>query len=115
MRAAPACGAPPSGPLLLVTGIARPQRVRAAAEAAGLRIADHLAFRDHHRYPPRSLRRIERAAARAGAAGVLTTAKDRVKLAGRLALPLWELPVAAAPEPAFWIWLAARLPASAAV
>jgi hypothetical protein len=46
---------------------------------------------------------------------VLTTAKDNVKLAGRLALPLWELPVAAAPEPAFWSWLAARLPAAAAV
>ena len=107
-------GAPP-GPLLLVTGIARPERVRRAAAAAGVAIADHLAFPDHHAYPPRSLRSIARAAARSGAAGVLTTAKDRVKLAGRLPLPLplplWELPLVAAPEPAFWEWLAARLPA----
>jgi tetraacyldisaccharide 4'-kinase len=104
----------PAPPLLLVTGIAGPARVRAAAESVGLRVADHLAFGDHHAYPGRSLRRIERAAARAGAAAVLTTTKDRVKLAGRLSLPLWELPVAAAPEPAFWSWLAKRLPTSEA-
>ena len=100
----------PRGPLLLVTGIARPERVRRAAAAAGVAVADHLAFADHHAYPPRSVRLIARAAERAGAAGVLTTAKDRVKLAGKLALPLWELPVVAAPEPAFWSWLASRLP-----
>jgi tetraacyldisaccharide 4'-kinase len=99
------------GPLLLVTGIARPERVRRAASAAGIAIADHVAFPDHHAYPPRSIRLIARAAARSGAAGVLTTAKDRVKLAGLLPLPLWELPLAAAPEPAFWEWLATRLPA----
>jgi len=106
----------PKQSLLLVTGIARPERVRRAAAAAGVAVSDHLAFPDHHPYPPRSLRRIARAAARAGATGVLTTAKDRVKLAGRLLgiegerLPLWELPLTAAPEPAFWSWLAARLP-----
>ncbi|HXT52555.1 MAG TPA: tetraacyldisaccharide 4'-kinase, partial [Thermoanaerobaculia bacterium] len=99
--------AAPPGPLLLVTGIARPERVRRAASAAGIAIADHLTFPDHHAYPPRSVRLIARAAAKTGAAGVLTTAKDRVKLAGILPLPLWELPVAATPEPAFWDWLAA--------
>ena len=100
----------PPGPLLLVTGIARPERVRRAAAAAGVTVSDHLAFADHHDYPPRSVRLIARAAERAGAAGVLTTAKDRVKLAGKLSLPLWELPVVAAPEPAFWSWLLSRLP-----
>ena len=100
----------PPGPLLLVTGIARPERVRRAAEVAGVTVADHLAFADHHAYPPRSVRLIARAAERAGAAGVLTTAQDRVKLAGKLPLPLWELPIVAAPEPAFWTWLAARIP-----
>ena len=96
----------PRQPLLLVTGIARPERVRHAADAAGVVVADHLVFPDHHAYPPRSLRRIAGAAARAGAAGVLTTGKDRVKLAGKLPLPLWELPLTAAPAPAFWSWLA---------
>jgi tetraacyldisaccharide 4'-kinase len=105
-----AASSSPRRPLLLVTGIARPERVRRAAAAAGVAIADHLAFPDHHAYPPRSLRLIARTAERAGAAGVLTTAKDRVKLAGKLPLPLWELPLHAAPEPAFWSWLAARLP-----
>jgi tetraacyldisaccharide 4'-kinase len=103
-------GTPPTGPILLVTGIAQPQRVRRAAEAAGLSVAGHLALPDHHSYPPATLRSIARAAAAAGAAGVLTTAKDRVKLAGRLTLPLWELPVTALPEPAFWEWLATHLP-----
>jgi hypothetical protein len=40
---------------------------------------------------------------------VLTTVKDRVKLLGRLELPLAELPVRAEPEPAFWEWLDGRL------
>jgi hypothetical protein len=32
-----------------------------------------------------------------------------VKLDGRLVLGLAELPVAAEPEPAFWLWLDGRL------
>jgi tetraacyldisaccharide 4'-kinase len=100
----------PPGPLLLVTGIARPERMRRAAAAVGMTVTDHLAFADHHDYPPRTVRLIARVAERTGAAGVLTTAKDRVKLAGKLPLPLWELPVAAEPEPAFWSFLAARSP-----
>ena len=40
---------------------------------------------------------------------MLTTAKDRVKLAGRLDLPLAELPIRADPEPAFWEWLDAAV------
>ena len=40
-----------------------------------------------------------------GADAVLTTAKDRVKLHGRLDAPLAELPIRAEPEPAFWQWL----------
>jgi tetraacyldisaccharide 4'-kinase len=111
-REATAAGSPAGsepGRLLLVTGVARPERVRLAAEQVGLEVATYLAMPDHHAYPARSLRRIALAAERAGAAGVLTTAKDRVKLAGRLPLPLWELPVEARPEPAFWDWLAERL------
>jgi tetraacyldisaccharide 4'-kinase len=99
----------PPGPLLLVTGVARPERVRQAAEAQGLQLAGHLAFRDHCPYEPRQVRRIVAAAAGAGAAGVLTTGKDRVKLAGRLPLPLFELPLLAQPESAFWEWLGGRL------
>ncbi len=102
--------APGTGePLLLVTGVARPERVRQAAAALGLAVAGHLAFADHHRYPPRSLRRIRAAQRRLGAAGVLTTGKDRGKLLGRLPGPLLELPLAVEPEAALWEWLAGRL------
>jgi len=94
-----------ASPVLLVTGVAHPERVLATARAAGLEVAGHLAFADHHRFPPRSLRRIEAARARAGAASVVATSKDIAKLAGRLSSPLRELGVAAAPEPAFWAWL----------
>src|SRR4029079_5794240 len=85
-----------------VTGIARPQRVRAAAATLGLAIAGELAFADHHRSPARSLARIDASLRAAGARAVLTTSKDRVKLAGRLALPLVELRVEARLEPAAW-------------
>jgi tetraacyldisaccharide 4'-kinase len=103
---------PPGSPLLLVTGVARPERVRRTAEALGITVADHLAFADHHAYPPRTLRRIAERRRRAGAAGVLTTAKDRAKLLGRLPGPLLELPLLVRPEPALWEWLDARLMAA---
>src|SRR5687768_17691950 len=46
---APLAGAPPApdAPLLLVTGVARPERVRLAAERRGVRLAGHLALPDH--------------------------------------------------------------------
>jgi tetraacyldisaccharide-1-P 4'-kinase len=74
-----------------------------------VQVAGELTFPDHHAYPPSTLRRIRSTAAAAGARAVLTTGKDRVKLLGRLDLPLAELPVAAHPEAAFWSWLDARL------
>jgi hypothetical protein len=96
-------------PVLLVAGIARPARLFAAARRLGFAVAGELAFADHHAYPAASLAKIRAAFAAGGARAVLTTGKDRVKLLGRLDLPLAELPVAAAPEPAFWAWLADRL------
>jgi tetraacyldisaccharide 4'-kinase len=101
----------PAAPLLLVAGIARPERFFAAAEAAGWAGPEtaRLVFPDHHAYPASSLERIRRAAAAAGAVAVLTTAKDEVKLGARLALPLWVLPARAEPEAGFWSWLDQRL------
>ncbi|HEX6203018.1 MAG TPA: tetraacyldisaccharide 4'-kinase, partial [Thermoanaerobaculia bacterium] len=69
--AAPARLAPdrPLGPgtrVLLVAGIARPERFFATARAtAGVEVAGELAFRDHHAYPEDSLEAIRRAAAAA--------------------------------------------------
>jgi tetraacyldisaccharide-1-P 4'-kinase len=104
--------------VLLVAGVARPERffatarrlaAGAAGEAAAFEVAGELAFPDHHDFPDASLEAIRRAAAAAGAGALLVTAKDRVKLHGRLDLGLAELPVAAEPEPAFWRWLDGRL------
>jgi tetraacyldisaccharide 4'-kinase len=102
---------PPGARVVLAAGIARPGRFFAAARAQGFDLARELAFPDHHDYPPRSLRALAAALEETGAEALLTTAKDRVKLHGRTDLPLAELPVHAAPEPAFWAWLGGRLAA----
>lgn len=91
--------------VLLVSAIARPEQFAATVRELDFAVMEELRFPDHHTYPPASLARIAARAAASGAAAVLVTAKDRVKLLGRLAAPLAELPVAAEPEPAFWTWL----------
>jgi tetraacyldisaccharide 4'-kinase len=95
--------------VLLVSGIARPMEFEAAAARQRLTIVGALAFDDHHRYPEASLREIETAFRSGGAEVVLATAKDRVKLLGRLDLPLAELPLHVAPDPSFWTWFDGRL------
>ena len=99
---------------LLVTGVARPERVARTAAAAGLDCAGHLRFPDHHAYSPRSLRAVVAACDRHGCDAVVTTSKDAVKLRGRLpddAPPLLELKVEARIDPAFLPWLVKRLKA----
>jgi tetraacyldisaccharide 4'-kinase len=61
-------------------GIARPQQFFDGLESAGLRIAAHAAFPDHHRYTARDLDRLIAAARAAGATTFLTTEKDLVRL-----------------------------------
>ncbi len=95
--------------VLLVSGIARPRRFRASAESRGLEIAGEIAFRDHHPYPEPSLRKIAASFAACGAGQVLVTGKDRVKLEGRLDLPLAELPVVCRPQPELFTWLADQI------
>ena len=104
-------GPSPERPLL-VTGVARPDRVARTAAAAGLECVEHLRFPDHHGYPPRSLRAIESTCARHCCDAVVTTSKDAVKLRDRLpagAPPLLELRVEAEIEPELLAWLAGRL------
>jgi tetraacyldisaccharide 4'-kinase len=91
--------------VLLASAIARPESFAAAVRELDFVVMDEIRFRDHHAYPQASLDRIAAQARASGAAAVLVTSKDRVKLLGRLAVPLAELPVAADPEPAFWSWL----------
>ncbi len=95
--------------VLLVSAVARPESFARAVAGLPLEVAGDLRFPDHHRYPPATLDRIGDAFRHSGAEAVLTTAKDRVKLAGRLDLPLAELPMEVIPEPGFWRWLDRRL------
>ncbi|HSM52128.1 MAG TPA: tetraacyldisaccharide 4'-kinase, partial [Thermoanaerobaculia bacterium] len=99
----------PGAPVLLVAGIAAPERFLAAVRAQHLEIRGAFVLRDHHRYGARDRQRIERAFTASGARHLLTTGKDLVKLQVLLDLPFALQPVAARPEPAFWPWLAARL------
>ena len=81
----------------------------ASARRLGYEIADTLTFDDHHDYAPDSLALIRRRWQASGAAAVLTTEKDWVKLFGRLDLPLARMPLESRPEPAFFEWLDGRL------
>lgn len=99
---------PPPGdgnPVVLVTGVARPDRVAHTASSLGLEVGHHLQFPDHHSYPSRSLRRIEAACAECRTDVVVTTAKDHPKLKGRLDRFLVELRIRSSPEKAFWRWI----------
>jgi tetraacyldisaccharide 4'-kinase len=92
-------------------GIARPEAFFRDAEGQGLELAARLAFPDHHAYPDESVARIEGAFRRHRAAALLTTAKDALKLHGRLEPAAAVLPVVARPEPGFWEWFDRRLAA----
>lgn len=108
----------PGTPVFGLAGIARPERFFAAALGAGWRITGEQRMRDHHRYTRRDVERIVAAARRAGAAAVLTTAKDAVRLEAFAPFPLpfcWlPMEVAIEPAQAFREWLLARLAAARA-
>jgi tetraacyldisaccharide 4'-kinase len=104
--------------VVVVSGIARPERFLAEARDAGVEVVASLAFGDHHPYTADDVARIGALAASAGASTMLTTEKDYVRL---LPLRPWPFRVAVRPlgvriEPAaaFASWLAARLRAEAA-
>jgi tetraacyldisaccharide 4'-kinase len=68
------------GPVFVVAGIARPERLVADIAARGIGVCGVRRVSDHHRYQPDDVRAIEQAAAASGAAAVVTTEKDWVKL-----------------------------------
>ena len=86
---------PPSdGPVLAFCGIARPQQFFAGLEASGLRLAVRTAFPDHFRYTPVDLDRLQTHARAAGATALITTEKDKVRLAHLdTSLPLKTAPL----------------------
>jgi len=72
------------GPVAAFCGIARPGQFFDGLEAAGLRLASRVAFRDHHSYTVGDVERLTVAAHAAEATALITTEKDLVRL-GRLA------------------------------
>jgi tetraacyldisaccharide 4'-kinase len=73
-----------NGPVAAFCGIARPEQFFAGLEAAGLSIATRIAFPDHYSYTVRDLDRLVAIARAAGAAAIITTEKDLVRI-GKLA------------------------------
>lgn len=73
---------------LAVCAVGKPESFRATLAEAGASVAGFAPFRDHHAYSAADVRRLEARARSVGAAVLLTTEKDEVKLAGRTAWPL---------------------------
>lgn len=103
----------PGTPVFAVAGIARPERFFDDIRDAGLAVHGTQAFRDHYRYAPRDAAHIVAAAQAAGAAVIVTTEKDGVRLEAMLplALPVATMALALEVEPAeaFRAFLAERL------
>ena len=107
----------PGARVLVVSGIARPDRFVAEAVEGGFDVAGELAFGDHHPYVAADVARIAQQARAASAAIVLTTEKDLVRL---LPLRPWPFRLAVRPmsvrvEPAdrFAEWLLERVQTAA--
>jgi tetraacyldisaccharide 4'-kinase len=64
---------------LVFCGIARPERLREDLDGAGVALEGFRAFRDHHRYAPREIADLERAALERNCV-LVTTEKDLARL-----------------------------------
>ena len=99
--------------VVAVAGIATPARFFASLAAAGWTLSETLPFRDHHAFSASDARRIGDAATRSGAAAILVTSKDVLKLAalGPWPVPLVEMPLDVNVDPAdeFRTWLLASI------
>jgi tetraacyldisaccharide 4'-kinase len=80
---------PPRGPQLGFAGVGKPWKVERALTAAGCDLVDFAPLPDHAAYDERLLARL---AAAAGAAGLITTEKDWIRLP-----PAWRARVTAWP------------------
>lgn len=112
-------GGPPPVPgarVLAVAGIADPAPFFAALTGAGWLVAETRIFRDHHPFSSRDVADLFATARRAGAAAVLTTEKDLMRLRPHrpFALPVGWAPLTMEPEPPdeFRRWLAVSLGAA---
>jgi len=95
---------------LAVAGIAEPSRFFDDLRSAGWTLSDSVAFPDHHPYSVRDVKNVLAHAARAGAARIVTTEKDAVRLLPFRPHPISivSVPLRIEPQPldAFRDWLA---------
>jgi tetraacyldisaccharide 4'-kinase len=103
--------APAPGPLFAFCALGHPEAFYADLLVAGLPWTGTLSFRDHQTLTPSQLRRLQAEALAAGAAGLVCTEKDAVKLdpAAPLTLPLWVAEQRVTGGEALAAWLLARL------
>jgi tetraacyldisaccharide 4'-kinase len=106
----------PSIPSLAVAGIANPERFVEDLRRAGHSLVSTRVFRDHHPYSHEDIRRLGREATAAGAARILTTEKDYVRMLPfrPFPLPITWVPLTMEPDPLpeFRCWLAGQLSAA---
>lgn len=77
-----------SDKVLLVTGLAAPVIFeKMVRQDLSVDVRGHVIFRDHHSYTDKDIQKIESEFETLGCDMVLTTAKDAVKLKGRLSVP----------------------------
>lgn len=103
--------APPDDRLALaIAGVANPARFFEDLRASGWKLSDTVSYRDHHPYSPRDIKRILQRAAQSGAARIVTTEKDGVRLLRfrPLPVPIVTVPLRLEPQPPeeFRQWLA---------
>ncbi len=101
---------------MAVAGIASPERFFEDLKKAGYALTRTQAFRDHHAYSGRDVRRIFAAARASGAGAVLTTEKDYVRLRPYrpFPMPVACVPLTMEPDPLpdFRRWLAGAVGAA---
>lgn len=106
------------GPVYAVAGVAWPGRFFEELRTNGWNVTGTATFPDHHLYSARDVAKVSAAARLAGAAALVTTEKDVMRLMRfrPLPLPLIWVPLIVRIEPAeaFRRWLAGRLAAERA-
>lgn len=107
---------PPRSRVLAFAGIADPEAFFEAVKRAGWDVAATQTFRDHHPFSRRDVAGLFDRAKATGAAALVTTEKDFVRLLAHrpFAVPVGWLPLTIEPEPAdeFRAWLASAVAAA---
>jgi tetraacyldisaccharide 4'-kinase len=108
-------GPPPDRAAFAFAGIAKPERFFGDLKKAGWTLSGRRSFGDHHHYSGSDLDELARAATSSGAAVILTTEKDFVRLGSDprtctgVRPQIVAVPMEVSIDPAFTPWLAERL------